>query len=64
MPTRLRWGSREGGASSGQKRPLWVKLMPLVTDIGLIARTAADAGVDALDGGEYLSGDGDRFSER
>ena len=30
------------------KRPLWVKLMPLVTDIGSIARAAASAGADAL----------------
>jgi dihydroorotate dehydrogenase (NAD+) catalytic subunit len=30
------------------KRPLWVKLMPLVTDIGLIAKSAEDAGADAL----------------
>ena len=30
------------------KRPLWVKLSPLVTDIGLIARAAAEAGADAL----------------
>ncbi len=30
------------------KRPLWVKLSPLVTDIGLIARSAAEAGADAL----------------
>jgi dihydroorotate dehydrogenase (NAD+) catalytic subunit len=30
------------------KRPLWVKLMPLVTDIGLIARAAESAGADAL----------------
>ncbi len=29
-------------------RPLWVKLTPLVTDIGLIARSAAEAGADAL----------------
>jgi dihydroorotate dehydrogenase (NAD+) catalytic subunit len=28
--------------------PLWVKLMPLVTDIGLIARAAESAGADAL----------------
>ncbi len=28
--------------------PLWVKLMPLVTDIGLIARAAEGAGADAL----------------
>jgi dihydroorotate dehydrogenase (NAD+) catalytic subunit len=31
-----------------RKRPLWVKLSPLVTDIGLIARAAAQAGADAL----------------
>ena len=30
------------------KRPLWVKLSPLVTDIGLIAREAEGAGADAL----------------
>ncbi len=30
------------------KRPLWVKLSPLVTDIGLIARSAAEAGAEAL----------------
>src|SRR5467141_4103844 len=30
------------------KRPLWVKLSPLVTDIGLIARAAEEAGGDAL----------------
>jgi len=29
-------------------RPLWVKLSPLVADIGLIARSAAEAGADAL----------------
>ena len=29
-------------------RPLWVKLMPLVTDIGLIAKSAEAAGADAL----------------
>ena len=29
-------------------RPLWVKLSPLVTDIGLIARSAEEAGADAL----------------
>ena len=33
---------------SASRRPLWVKLSPLVTDIGLIARTAAEAGADAL----------------
>jgi dihydroorotate dehydrogenase (NAD+) catalytic subunit len=31
-----------------QRRPLWVKLMPLVTDIGLIAKAAEQAGADAL----------------
>jgi len=30
------------------KRPLWVKLSPLVTDIGLIARAAEESGADAL----------------
>jgi len=30
------------------KRPLWVKLSPLVTDIGLIAQAAEEAGADAL----------------
>src|SRR2546422_1972619 len=30
------------------RRPLWVKLSPLVTDIGLIARTAEEAGADAM----------------
>ena len=30
------------------KRPLWVKLSPLVTDIGLIARAAEASGADAL----------------
>jgi dihydroorotate dehydrogenase (NAD+) catalytic subunit len=30
------------------KRSLWVKLSPNVTDIGLIARAAAEAGADAL----------------
>ena len=30
------------------KRPLWVKLSPMVADIGLIARTAEAAGADAL----------------
>jgi len=33
---------------AAQERPLWVKLMPLVTDIGLIAKTAEEAGADAL----------------
>jgi dihydroorotate dehydrogenase (NAD+) catalytic subunit len=33
---------------AAQNRPLWVKLMPLVTDIGLIAKTAERAGADAL----------------
>ncbi len=30
------------------RRPLWVKLSPLVTDIGIIAKAAQDAGADAL----------------
>jgi len=30
------------------RRPLWVKLSPNVSDIGLIARAAAEAGADAL----------------
>lgn len=30
------------------RRPLWVKLSPLVTDIGLIARAAEGAGADGL----------------
>jgi dihydroorotate dehydrogenase (NAD+) catalytic subunit len=30
------------------KRPLWVKLSPLVTDIGVIAKAAQEAGADAL----------------
>lgn len=30
------------------KRPLWVKLSPLVTNIGLIARSAEEAGANAL----------------
>jgi dihydroorotate dehydrogenase (NAD+) catalytic subunit len=30
------------------RRPLWVKLSPLVAEIGLIARTAEEAGADAL----------------
>jgi dihydroorotate dehydrogenase (NAD+) catalytic subunit len=33
---------------AASKRPLWVKLMPLVTDIGQIAKSAESAGADAL----------------
>jgi dihydroorotate dehydrogenase (NAD+) catalytic subunit len=33
---------------AASRRPLWVKLSPLVTDIGLIARAAEEAGADAL----------------
>jgi len=33
---------------AAKNRPLWVKLMPLVTDIGLIGRAAESAGADAL----------------
>jgi dihydroorotate dehydrogenase (NAD+) catalytic subunit len=34
--------------SAAPKRPLWVKLSPLVADIGLIGRAATEAGADAL----------------
>jgi len=37
-----------GAARKAATRPLWVKLSPLVTDIGLIARAAEEAGADAL----------------
>lgn len=33
---------------AASQRPLWVKLSPLVTDIGLIARAAEESGADAL----------------
>ena len=33
---------------AASERPLWVKLSPLVTDIGLIAKAAEEAGADAL----------------
>jgi len=33
---------------AAKQRPLWVKLMPLVTDIGLIAKVAESSGADAL----------------
>jgi len=35
-------------ARRAAKRPLWVKLSPLVADIGLIARAAEGAGADAI----------------
>jgi len=35
-------------ARRAARRPLWVKLSPLVTDIAVIARAAAEAGADAL----------------
>jgi dihydroorotate dehydrogenase (NAD+) catalytic subunit len=38
----------EAAREAASKRPLWVKLMPLVTDIGLIGKTAEAAGADAL----------------
>ena len=38
----------EAARKAARRRPLWVKLMPLVTDIGLIAKTAEQAGADAL----------------
>ena len=34
--------------AAAQRRPLWVKLSPLVADIGVIAKAAAVAGADAL----------------
>ena len=37
-----------GAARKSVKRPLWVKLSPLVTDIAMIARAASEAGADAL----------------
>ena len=37
-----------GAARKAANRPLWVKLSPLVTDIGLIARAAEEAGADAI----------------
>ncbi|HVB35336.1 MAG TPA: dihydroorotate dehydrogenase [Patescibacteria group bacterium] len=37
-----------GEARRAGQRPLWVKLSPLVTDIGLVARAAEQAGADAL----------------
>ena len=37
-----------GAARRVAKRPLWVKLSPLVADIGVIARAAEGAGADAL----------------
>src|SRR5438094_1720845 len=33
---------------AASKRPLWVKLSPLVTNIGLIAKSAEEAGADVL----------------
>jgi dihydroorotate dehydrogenase (NAD+) catalytic subunit len=38
----------EAARQAASKRPLWVKLSPLVTNIGLIARSAQEAGADAL----------------
>ena len=35
-------------ARQAARRPLWVKLSPNVTDIGVIAKAAEDAGADAL----------------
>jgi dihydroorotate dehydrogenase (NAD+) catalytic subunit len=36
------------GAARKVKRPLWVKLSPLITNIGLIGQAAEEAGADAL----------------
>jgi dihydroorotate dehydrogenase (NAD+) catalytic subunit len=38
----------EAVKKAASRRPLWVKLSPLVTDIGFIARAAEGAGADAL----------------
>ncbi len=38
----------EAARKAAANRPLWVKLSPLVTDIGLIARAVEEAGADAL----------------
>jgi len=38
----------EGARRAAGRRPLWVKLMPLVTDIASIARAAESAGADCL----------------
>ena len=38
----------EAARKAASRRPLWVKLSPLVADIGLIALAAAEAGADAL----------------
>jgi dihydroorotate dehydrogenase (NAD+) catalytic subunit len=37
-----------GAARKAAKRPLWVKLSPLVANIGVIGKAAEDAGADAL----------------
>ena len=37
-----------GAARQAAKRPLWVKLSPLVADIGVIAKAAEEAGAEAL----------------
>ena len=44
MVTQVVGAARKAAAS----RPLWVKLSPLVTDIGVIAKAAEEAGADAL----------------
>jgi dihydroorotate dehydrogenase (NAD+) catalytic subunit len=41
-------GEVVAAARKAAARPLWVKLSPLVTDIGLIARAAEGVGADAL----------------
>ena len=41
-------GELVAAARAAAKRPLWVKLSPLVADIGVIAKAAANAGADAL----------------
>jgi len=41
-------GQAVGAARAVAKRPLWVKLSPIVGNIGVIARAAESAGADAL----------------
>src|SRR5438034_9684265 len=41
-------GRVSAGRKAAAKRPVWVKLSPLVTNIGLIAKAAEEAGADAL----------------
>jgi dihydroorotate dehydrogenase (NAD+) catalytic subunit len=44
----LQVGEVVGAARRAASRPLWVKLSPLVADIGVIAKAAVEAGANAL----------------